>query len=94
MRLGGSIPSDTLGQFDIAMSDLETCLKASGSSRQDVVKVRIFMTDISEREIINPRRVKFFGAYKPTSSLLEMSALVDPRMTVEIESEAILSNKR
>ena len=87
----GTIPSDTLAQFDVAMSDLETCLQAVGSTRHDVVKVRVFMTDISERELINPKRIEFFGDHKPASSLVEVSALVDPRMKVEIEAEAIVS---
>ena len=87
----GTIPSDTLGQFDVAMADLETCLQAVGSTRHDVVKVRIFMIDISERELINPKRIEFFGDHKPASSLVEVSALVDPRMKVEIEAEAIIS---
>ena len=87
----GTIPLDTLAQFDVAMADMETCLQAVGSTRHDVVKVRVFMTDISERELINPRRIEFFGDHKPASSLVEVSGLVDPRMKVEIEAEAIVS---
>ena len=91
MRSDGYIPSDTLEQFDIAMSDLEVCLNAAESSRSNVVKVRIFLTNILDRASINPRRIKFFGDHKPASSLIEVSALVDPRMTVEIEAEAVTS---
>ena len=87
----GTIPLDTRAQFDVAISDLETCLQAVGSTRHDVVKVRIFMIDISERELINPRRIEFFGDHKPASSLFEVTAFVDPRMKVEIEAEAIVS---
>ena len=87
----GTIPLDTLAQFDVAMADMETCLQAVGSTRHDVVKVRVFMVDISERELINPKRIEFFGDHKPASSLVEVSALVDPRMKVEIEAEAIIS---
>ncbi len=88
----GTIPPDTAAQFDIAMSDLETCLHAVRSTRNDVVKVRIFMTDISERALINPKRIEFFGENKPASSLVEVSGLVDPRMKVEIEAEAIVQD--
>ena len=88
----GTIPPDTAAQFDIAMSDLETCLQAVSSTRNDVVKVRIFMTDISERALINPKRIEFFGENKPASSLVEVSGLVDPRMKVEIEAEAIVQD--
>ena len=86
----GTIPLDTAAQFDIAMSDLDTCLQAVGSTRNDVVKVRIFIIDISEREFINPKRIEFFGEHKPASSLIEVSGLVDRRMKVEIEAEAIV----
>ena len=88
----GAIPSDTAAQFDIAMSDLETCLQAVGSTRNDVVKVRIFIVDISERKLINPKRIEFFGEHKPASSLIEVSGLVDRRMKVEIEAEAIVQH--
>ena len=91
MRSDGYIPSGTLEQFDIAMADLEICLKAAGSSRSNVVKVRIFLTNILDRAVIDPLRIKFFGDNKPASSLIEVSALVNPKMTVEIEAEAVTS---
>ena len=48
-----------------------------------------FLTNIDDRKIINPKRIEYFGEHKPASTLLEVSALVDPRMKVEIEAEAI-----
>ena len=90
MRADGSIPANTVDQFDIAMDDVEACLKAAGSGLDKVTKVRIFMTNIAERASINPRRIRAFGDNLPASTLVEVSALVDPRMTVEIECEAIL----
>ena len=90
MRRDGSIPESTIEQFDIAMDDLAACLKAAGSGFDRVTKVRIFMTDISERASINPRRVRDFGDHRPASTLVEVSALVDPRMKVEIECEAVV----
>ena len=73
------------------MRDLNTCLDAAGSSSNDVVKVRVFLTNINDRSLINPKRIEYFGEYKPASTLLEVSALVDPRMKVEIEAEAIVT---
>ena len=89
MNFDGTIPESTKDQFDIAMSDLNTCLIAAGNSSNDVVKVRVFLTDFNDRSIINPKRIEYFGKHKPASTLLEVSALVDPRMKVEIEAEAI-----
>ena len=48
------------------------------------------MTDIAERAAINPRRVAYFGEHRPASTLVEVSALVDPRMKVEIEAVAVV----
>ena len=91
MNFDGTIPESTQDQFDIAMNDLNTCLVAAGGSSKNVVKVRVFLTDISDRIIINPKRIEYFGEHKPASTLLEISALVDPRMKVEIEAEAVIT---
>ena len=90
MNFDGTIPDNTKDQFDIAIRDLNTCLEAAGGSSSDVVKVRVFLIDIADRTIINPRRIEYFGTHKPASTLLEISALVDPRMKVEIEAEAVI----
>ena len=90
MNFDGTIPENTKEQFDIAMKDLDTCLVAAGGSCSYVVKVRVFLTDINDRTIINPKRIEYFGEHKPASTLLEISALVDPRMKVEIEAEAVI----
>ena len=90
MNFDGTIPKNTKEQFDIAMKDLNTCLVAAGGTSSDVVKVRVFLTDINDRTIINPKRIEYFGEHKPASTLLEISALVDPRMKVEIEAEAVI----
>lgn len=84
----GTIPADTVAQFDIAMETMDKCLKAVGAGPQHVTKVQVFMTDIKERPLINPRRIKYFGEHRPASTLVEVSALVDPRMKVEIECQA------
>lgn len=94
MRADGTIPEDTVSQFDIAMDALDACLRAAGGRPEDVVKVQVFMTDISERAAINPRRQAYFGDHRPASTLVEVSALVDPRMKVEIECQAVLQEGR
>ena len=57
MNFDGTIPESTKDQFDIAMRDLNTCLVAAGSSSNDVVKVRVFLTNINDRSIINPKEL-------------------------------------
>lgn len=90
MLADGSIPEGTVEQFDIAIDAMDACLRAAGGSAEHIVKVQVFMTDISERAAINPRRIAYFGEHRPASTLVEVSALVDPRMTVEIECQAVL----
>jgi enamine deaminase RidA (YjgF/YER057c/UK114 family) len=88
MNADGTIPAGTAAQFEIAMDVMDQCLKAAGAGPEHVTKVQIFMTDIKERPLINPRRIAYFGSNKPASTLVEVSALVDPRMKVEIECQA------
>lgn len=90
MDADGGVPEGTVAQFDLAMDVMERCLSAAGASAADVVKVQVFLTDISERASINGRRIAFFGQHRPASTLVEVSALVDPRLTVEIECQAVL----
>ena len=87
----GSIPNDTVAQFDIALKTIDNCLRHAGGLPNQIIKVQVFMTDIKERELINPARIEYFGDNRPASTLVEVSALVDPRMKVEIEAVAYLN---
>lgn len=91
MRADGTIPAGTVDQFRIALEAIDACLKHAGAGPQHVVKVNVYMTDISERAAINPIREKYFGEHRPASTLVEVQALVDPRMKVEIEAVAVVA---
>ena len=84
----GSISADVVAQFDIAIEVMDKCLKAAGAGPEHVVKVQVFMTDVTERPKINPRRIAYFGEHLPASTLVEVKGLVDPRLKVEIECQA------
>ena len=86
----GTIPPDVVAQFDLAMDAMGQCLKAAGAGPEHVVKVTVFMTDVTERPKINPRRIAFFGENRPASTLVEVKGLVDPRLKVEIEAQAFV----
>ena len=90
MTADGHIPEQTAAQFDIALHAMGVCLRAAGGRPDTVTKVQIFLTDISDRALINPARVAYFGEHLPASTLVEVSALVDPRMKVEIECMAVV----
>ena len=64
-------------------------VKACGKPDQ-IVNVRIFMTDISERSSINPIRIEYFGDPRSASTLVEVSASLDSSMSVEINASACI----
>lgn len=86
----GSIPEGTVEQFRVALNTVDACLRQAGAKPSQVVKVTIFMTDINERPLINPLRIEYFGENRPASTLVEVSALVDTRLKVEIEAIAYI----
>ena len=90
MTQEGTIPTDVVSQFDLALHSLDACLKAVGAGPEHVVKVTVFLTDINDRPRINPARQRYFGTSRPASTLVEVSALVLPQLKVEIEAQAVL----
>lgn len=86
----GSVPDDVVAQFEICIANLEACLKAVGAGAEHVVKVVVYLTDVADRAKINPIRQRYFGAHRPASTLVEVSALVLPDLKVEIEAQAVL----
>ncbi len=86
----GKVPDDVVAQFEIAIANMDTCLKAAGAGAEHVVKVTVYLTDIDDRKRINPIRQRYFGSHRPASTLVEVSALVLPELKVEIEAQAVL----
>jgi enamine deaminase RidA (YjgF/YER057c/UK114 family) len=87
----GAIPPGVVEQFDLALANLDACLRAAGAGPQHVVKVTVFLTDIADRPLINPARQRYFGEHRPASTLVEVSALVLPDLKVEIEAQAAIT---
>ena len=90
MGADGSIPEAVADQFDLALRNLDACLRAAGGGPEHVVKVTVFLTDVDDRPLINPARQRYFGEHRPASTLVEVSALVLPALKVEIEAQAVL----
>jgi len=82
MTPDGDVPEDTVEQFRLAMNTIDNCLRQAGGRPDQIVKVQVFLTDISERGAINPIRQEYFGEHRPASTLLEISGFVDPRLKV------------
>ena len=90
IRPDGSVPTDVVEQFEVAMHNLDGALRAAGGRPENIVKVQVFLIDVNDREKINPIRQAYFGKHRPASTLVGVPALVSPELKVEIEAEAIL----
>jgi len=72
------------------LRNIETALRDAGSSLREVVRTRIYVTDITRWREIGRAHAEFFGEVRPATTMVEISRLVDPQMLVEIEAEAII----
>jgi enamine deaminase RidA (YjgF/YER057c/UK114 family) len=78
-------------QTKFAIQKIEKVLQQAGASLNDVVRTRMFVTDISRWEEYGKAHGEFFSAIKPCTSMIEVKALIEPDYLVEIEATAILS---
>ena len=89
---GKAIGGDSMeGQARAVLEKIRSLLVAAGSSLGDVVKVTIYVTDISRRAEIGKVRSEFFPGVKPCSTLVEVSSLVTPDLLIEIDAVAVRS---
>jgi enamine deaminase RidA (YjgF/YER057c/UK114 family) len=80
---------DYYGQTKFIIGKVENVLRQAGFELNDVVRTRIFVTDISHWEDIGKAHGEFFKEIKPVTSMVEVSALIDPDYLVEIEVSAV-----
>ena len=81
---------DPAAQTRQTLANIARALEQAGATMADVVRTRLFVTDISQWEAIGRVHGEVFGGIRPATSMVEVRALIDPAMLVEIEADAVI----
>jgi reactive intermediate/imine deaminase len=82
---------DPAAQTRQVLQNIAAVLEKAGARMEDVVRTRIYVTDISQWETIGRAHGEVFGAIRPVTAMVQVSALISPEMLVEIEADAVVA---
>ena len=85
-------PGDPYQQMCFIIGKIEQALKQARASLKDVIRTRMYVTDIGFAEEIGRAHFKYFGRIKPASTMIQISGLVNPDLVVEVEVTAMVSS--
>ena len=82
---------DAYGQAVYILGKIETALTKAGARLDDVVRTRIFLSNMDDWQAVGRAHAEFFRDIRPASTMVQVGRLVDPNLLVEIEADAIIS---
>ncbi len=86
-------PNDAYQQTKFIIRKIEKAINEAGGTLEDVIRTRIYVTNINDWSAIGKAHGEFFRDIKPATTMIEVKSLIDPNFVVELEATAILPEK-